>query len=361
VAPLRSGLRPLRSRQFAGLITLPLFAPLALAQAPPARVALTFDTAQAVAVLSILDARAAGRPVVDADWARLFSTAGYRRLAVREAGMRRPFTDSSFKAFVLSDTLGRRAAELRRALSEWERADVNGAAARALAYLPASARIRATVFLVIKPITNSFVWDVRTDPAIFLYLDPTVSAPKFENTVAHELHHIGFSSVSARSDSILAALPDSVQRAAEWMPAFGEGFAMLAAAGGPDIHPHAVSPPDERARWDRDLANHNRDLRTVERFFLDVIARRLATPDTVRAVAASFYGVQGPWYTVGWKMAVTIEKRFGRDELIACMVDPARLFARYNAAAADWNRTHADTLALWSPDLLRAVSGGRTF
>ena len=47
----------------------------------------------------------------------------------------------------------------------------------------------------------------------------------------------------------------------------GEGFAMLAAAGGPDIHPHAVSDAKERARWDHDLANFNEDLKKVESFF----------------------------------------------------------------------------------------------
>ena len=48
--------------------------------------------------------------------------------------------------------------------------------------------------------------------------------------------------------------------------AFGEGFAMLAAAGGPDVHPHAVSSPEERARWDKDMLNFNDDLKKVECF-----------------------------------------------------------------------------------------------
>jgi putative zinc-dependent peptidase DUF5700 len=86
------------------------------------------------------------------------------------------------------------------------------------------------------------------------------------------------------------------------------------------------------------------------------VQRRLATPDTLQAAASAFYGIQGPWYTVGWKMAVLIEQRFGRPELIRCMINPQRLLQRYNAAAADHNREQADTLAQWSPELVAALS-----
>lgn len=332
---------------------------LCLSQTPLTdRVRLRLDTAEAAAVLAILEAKRADGAVTEGVWQHLFSTEGYRRLQAREAALNRAFTDSSFAGFVRSDTLGRRAVELRRALADWQRADLDAAARRVLPYLPMEARIQATVYVVIKPRTNSFVWEVRTDPAIFLYLDPAVAQPKFENTVAHELHHIGYASIIGRMEQALTGFPDSVRPAAEWMDALGEGFAMLAAAGGPAVHPHTVSPPDERARWDQDVANFNQDLKSLERFFLDVIGRRLATPDTVRAVAATFYGVQGPWYTVGWKMAVTIERRFGRDELVRCMVDPRRLLARYNAAAEEYNRGQPDPLATWSPELLRAMGPG---
>ena len=102
---------------------------------------------------------------------------------------------------------------------------------------------------------------------------------------------------------------------------------------------------------------HNEDLRALERFFLDVMSRRLAGEDTVNAIAFSFFGEQGPWYTVGWKMAVTIERRYGRAVLIQCMEDPRLLLYRYNEAAADYSRSHPDTLARWSPTLLGAIAG----
>jgi len=269
--------------------------------------------------------------------------------------MMRAFTDTSFKEFLLSDTLGKRATPLRTALDAWEHADVTGAAARALAYLPQDAHIAATVYIVIKPRTNTFVYDLDRDPSIFVYLDPKSTPAQLENTVAHELHHIGFSTLGARTFAMLAPLPDSARGAAEWVSAFGEGFAMLAAAGGPDVHPHAKSSPADRARWNGDMTHFNRDLKVVEKFFMDVLNRRFATPDALTKAAMEFYGVQGPWYTVGWKMAVTIEKKYGRDELIECMMDPYRLLSKYNAAAAELNKKNpASKLAVWSPTLVNA-------
>ena len=211
------------------------------------------------------------------------------------------------------------------------------------------------MFPVIKPGVNSFVYETRTDPAIFLYLDPDVPGPKFENTVAHELHHIGYATVSARGDSAIAALPADAHAAAEWVGAFGEGFAMLAAAGGPDVHPHAVSPAADRERWDRDVANFDHDLAAVQQFLLDVIHGKLKTAEERESVGYSFFGVQGPWYTVGWKMAVTIERRFGRARLVECMLDPRTVLAAYNEAAAEQNRAGGDQLPRWSPELLRAL------
>jgi hypothetical protein len=276
------------------------------------------------------------------------------RLKKREASLHRDFTDDDFRKFVVSEDLARRAPALRRRLDAWAKEDVVAAARRVLPYLPEEAVIRAKVYLVIKPLKNSFVFEVSTDPAIFLYLDPDVTAAKFANTVAHELHHIGYSSVK-RGTSGLESLSSGARKAVEWMGAFGEGFAMLAAAGSPDVHPHAVSPPKERARWDHDMESFNKDLKTLEKFFLGVIDGRLKTEDAINERAYAFFGVQGPWYTVGYKMAVVIEKRQGRARLIECMSDPRQLLATYNRAAAGLNAKEKQHLALWSPQLLSKI------
>ena len=130
---------------------------------------------------------------------------------------------------------------------------------------------------------------------------------------------------------------------------------MLAAAGSPDVHPHAVSSPEERAEWDHDMANFNHDLVSLQRFFLDILNRKLKTKEEIDEKAYSFFGKQGPWYTVGYKMAVIVEKRYGRATLIGCMLDPRELLARYNSAAGELNHNGHEQLTLWSPELLARI------
>ena len=320
-------------------------------EAPGARIQLRLDPSEADAVLAIAGRVRAHAAVPDSAWQRLFATEPYLRLERREAAMRRPFTRDDFRAFVLSPALAARADSLRATLAAWERADLVASARRVLAYLPDTARIRARVYPVIKPQTNSFVFEPETNPAIFLALDPGESEAKFESTVAHELHHIGFASVAGSHATMVSDLPPRVRRVVEWMSAFGEGFAMLAAAGGPDADPHAASPPAERARWNRDLGHFGADLDSLQAFFTGILDGRLASDDDIRRAGYAFFGVQGPWYTVGYQMAVVVERRFGRPVLIACMLDPRRLLVRYNTAAADSNRV-GGRLPTWSADLL---------
>ncbi|HUS10321.1 MAG TPA: DUF5700 domain-containing putative Zn-dependent protease [Pyrinomonadaceae bacterium] len=316
-------------------------------------------TDEAVAVLAILTKRKTNQPLTEQDWQRVFQSEGYTRLKKRETSMKRSFDDADFKTFVLSDKVVEQQQALEQTLERWKQADISGAAGLALAYLPKQARISAKIYPVIKPRTNSFVFEVKSDPAIFLYLDPAVSKEKFENTLAHELHHIGYGSAcpSKRTAEKLSRLPENLQTVITLIGAFGEGFAMLAAAGGPEIHPHAVSDQGERARWDKDMANFGDDLEKVEKFFLDVLANRL-TEEQTREIVSSFFGVQGPWYTVGWKMATTIENTYGRRKLIECMCDQRKLLRTYNKAAARYNRHTREHLATWSHTLIKSIERG---
>ena len=118
---------------------------------------------------------------------------------------------------------------------------------------------------MIKPRENSFVFE---GDAIFKYLEDEPLEP-FQETVAHEMHHIGYGTACDSSDA--ESLPAPKKALRKWLGAFGEGFAVLAASGG--LH------------------------------------------------------------TVGWRTATAIERELGRDALIAAFCDHATLLATYNRAA----------------------------
>ena len=148
----------------------------------------------------------------------------------------------------------------------------------------------------------------------------------------------------------------SATAARKWLSAFGEGVAMLAAAGGPDVHPHATSPAAERARWDRDVEGLEADFASLVSFFDDLASGRLLEADA-DARGMSFFGVQGPWYTVGYTMAVTVERAFGRGELVKRLCHPAAFLEAYNRAAAEQNRGAGTKLPLWPAPLLEKLAG----
>jgi hypothetical protein len=345
------------SLRFKFLIFLLVLAHSALAvAADDSRVLFNLNTSEPDAVLAILQKQARSEVVADADWQRLFTCEPYVRLKKREASMSREFTDDDFRRFVLSDDLARRASDLQRTLDAWKKADLRAAASRILPYLPANARVKASVYPVIKPKSNSFVFETDSNPAIFLYLDPDQSPSEFENIVAHESHHIGYSDANKQYEERIKALPQNAQKAAEWMGAFGEGLAVLAAAGSTDVHPMRDFKPDQRVRWDQDMKFVDQQLIELNQFFLDVVNGSYANLEAADHVASTFFGYRGPWYTVGYEMGSLIEKRFGRAVLVECMANPRKLLAKYNEAATQQNAAGKEAkLPLWSPGLLKAV------
>jgi len=309
------------------------------------RIALRIDGEEARAVLAYV--ASPGEPA----WQRIAASDGYRRLVIRERAMHRTLDDGEMRAFALSPELAARAKPLADALAKWSTVDLDAIGNRVFAYLPREAKLAATVYPVIKPKPNSFVNFDDAGAAIFVSIDPEQTAEQFDNTIAHELHHIGFSSVN---DPPCVGI-HAVCTARTWTGAFGEGFAMLAAAGGPDIHPHHFSKPEDRERWDRDVANFDADVRVVEALLRNILEERL-DDDGARARAGELYGIQGPWYTVGWVMAVAVERCQGRATLIGAMRRPWTLLARYNEAQS---RCPGPATATWSRDIVDAIMGAR--
>ncbi|MFL5526323.1 MAG: DUF5700 domain-containing putative Zn-dependent protease [Gemmatimonadaceae bacterium] len=294
----------------------------------PPRPDVRLESDEADAALSILRKRIGKQQPTAADWERVFSSTGYVRLKERETSMGRSFTDSAFTAFLMSDTLLRRTQLLDQTVQRLRRLDVDGAAARALKYLPAGTVLKASLYLEIKPRTNSFVF---TGPSIFLYVDPRQTPAQLENTITHELHHIGLQ--SACPDPSPARAVPAQAMLLRILGALSEGQAMLAAAGSPWIHPHAADADSVRARWDRDVARAPQDIAELSHFFTSVLDGSVTSPDSVQARAFTYFGVQGPWYTVGWLMASTIERVRGRATLVHSMCDPTEFIALYNEAA----------------------------
>lgn len=294
--------------------------------------------------LAMLEARAAGRPIPDAAWSALFASEGYRRLEERELALGRAFTDSAFRAFLLADSLLARLPALRATAAPWRTLDPGAAARVAAAYLPAGTPIEARLYPLIKPATNSFVHRSAASGGmgIFMYLDPAMPASELAATLAHELHHIGYAAACPAP----APTGDPVRDALRVrLGGFGEGFAMLAAAGDPRANPNASSRPTRLATWNRNMQHIADDFAAIDRLIVDVATGRIASADSVVRVATTFYGDQGPWYTVGWVMASTVERAFGRPALLAVLCDPAALMRRYQEAAND-------SLPRWSPEAL---------
>ncbi len=334
-------------------VSVPIFCCLQLlgAGAVIGQPAIRMVTDQADAALAILEARQSGLAPSEAQWQALFDSEGYRRLSAREAAMGRAFSDSAFAAFLGKNSLAPHAAALRQTVDAWERADLIGAYERATRYLPRGTIIGGSVYLLIKPQPNSFVFEPRTNPAIMLFVDPAVSRDKLENTIAHELHHLGYAQACP---PVTADLSTPAGRLAPWLGAFGEGVAMLAAAGDPNIHPHRASDSSERAAWDADLRNIGTAFADLERFFLDVLDERIVDPDSIRTAAMGFFGVQGPWYTVGWLMARTIEIAYGRAAVVSALCQPANLLREYERAATS---DRGPALPRWSSTVISRLPG----
>jgi hypothetical protein len=92
----------------------------------------------------------------------------------------------------------------------------------------------------------------------------------------------------------------------------------------------------------------------VNAFFLDALNGKIQAK-AIQEKASSFFGLQGPWYTVGYRMAVMVERGYGRESLIECMRDRRLLLVRYNRLAEESNRRRGPQLALWSQKILQDV------
>lgn len=317
---------------------------------------------EADAVIAILEQRSRGIEPTEEDWRRLQSSEGYVRLKRRQESFGATGFDESFREYLTSEEPLHRLPELREALVKWRSIDFGATGEQAGAYLPRGTEVRATVYPVIKRTPNSFVFELGSDPAIFMYVDPERTPMHLENTLAHELHHVG--SATCPDPDGLDSLAPGAQRVVSWLSAFGEGMAVLAAAGGPDVHPHATSPPELWSIWERDIGEFAADLMRIQGFFQEVLAGH-GTTDEQRAKLFSFINTEevpaGGFYTVGWKMAALVERVRGREVVVRAVCDPRVLLTTYNEVAASIPRSDAEPLPLWGQEFLAEIGSDKSY
>ncbi len=320
------------------------------------RVDVEIVTDQADAALLILERRRSGAAITPTDWDRLWESSGYKRLVARQLSFGDEGTRQRLADYLSSEEALERLPLLRSAVAEWKSIDISAAAELAAAYTPPELRLEAKVFPVIKQRANSFVADLDSDAAIFMFVDGEMAPEKLINTLAHELHHVGVSGCPRPTDYDSSST--EVRRVIDWLSAFGEGLAVLAAAGSPDVHPHGASTARDWIIWERDVANFNRDLKSIEAFFSGILDGTIPEEDQ-RARLFTFINTdevpQGAFYTVGWKMAALIERARGRKALLDATCDKRQLLSLYDAVAAEHSRTDGGELAQWSAEFLAAL------
>lgn len=302
------------------------------------------------AVVHILDALTARQTATPDLWKALFRSEGFRRLQARQQSFGDTFSPSDFQSFVERVDLMQQRNAFRSALRRFHSVDIAMCGRRALAYLPRGSTLNASVYPVIKPQTNSFAYDLKGSPSLFLFLHPDYSRSRFSATLTHELFHVGFAQNCPPSiiKPQIDALAPHLKLFFDWMAGgFGEGFAVLAAAGGPDVDPATVAPANALTEWASSAAAFPQQMGALTSFF-----RRLLSADldeqSSEEPGSALLGVQGPWYTVGWRMARTIEKAYGRAVVVDCIGDVRKLLPTYNRAV------EGTRLPCWPDDVSRA-------
>jgi hypothetical protein len=91
------------------------------------------------------------------------------------------------------------------------------------------------------------------------------------------------------------------------------------------------------------------DIPRLEAFLTGVLDQRIGG-DAIQPAFMKFISTddvpQGAFYTVGWKMASTIERARGRSALVGMICDPVRMMRTYNELVKR---------PVWSEALLRRL------
>ena len=260
-----------------------------------------------------------------------------------------------FKDFVMNKIASDRYISYKKSLEKLKSMNLDDIINRTRDYLPDNTRLDTDIVPVIKPQKNSFIHRINDKLILFLYLEPDISKEKLENKLIHELHHIGLDYVYQNSD--YSCLSKPAQKVIEWTNAFGEGFAMLAAAKGLENHPNKFDE-DLKIKWDKNMENFNKDFLKIQNFLLAILEGHFA--DDQKLYNRGFQLMtnndgQGSWYTVGYQIAVIIEREAGREVLIECMKDLTKIYFQYNNLVEIYNKKRNEDLPKWNDKILTSL------
>ena len=138
-------------------------------------------------------------------------------------------------------------------------------------------------------------------------------------------------------------------------PAYGQNRHYVPASEPPTRWEYAtLSFHIVRETWAWNMSQVAGHFEVIDALIQDVASGRVTSPDSVMARAVTFFGDQGPWYTVGWVMGSTIEKALGRDQLVTRLCDPAALIRVYQKIIAERDQSGPK----WSPVAVAWLSKG---
>lgn len=193
------------------------------------------------------------------------------------------------------------------------------AVARVQETLPPQARMEATVYLLADGRSTGYV----VGKCIVLDLLQISNSTEIEATLAHELHHIGASSL------LPAPCPDTCLRAAL------EILTDLVQEG-------AVT------YWvdNRRLSATQADYVQVEAFLRDVLSERLGAEEIASWRQGLVQGAYGPLYRVGNEMIAALVSAHGKDWVQTHLGDPVGLFRAWQAKRKTGSVLSQEVLAL---------------
>ncbi len=310
---------------------------------------------QLEAVLQILEKQNNNISITNTDWEDLFTSKGYKWLVKRENDMGNKFSKNDFKSFLHNKNQVNSYENFKKSRKLLKDLELNKLLSITKKYLPKGAKFDTTIIPVIKPQDNSFVHEINDELVLFIYLEPGISRAKLENKLIHELHHVGFDDIY--SPEKYNYLLQQAQQVIEWTNAFGEGFAMLAAAGGPNNHPNYFDEELEQ-KWDSNIERFNEDFDLIEEFFVKILKKEFFNEKELYKRGYELMmnnGGQGSWYTVGWKIAVVVEKINGKEVLLDCMLDLTKLYPIYNKAVKKYNKKFNENLKSWSDIIINSL------